>query len=93
MIAIPEKEHSHSKKHDTVTPFRQGDGGTQGQQADILPLCPSSVSNLQPVCLELGQNLLAPLAFRDPPVQHFFYRAEKQGEGAGLEADAVSGVE
>lgn len=57
----------------------KGTAGPQGQQADVLSLSPLLVSSFQPVCPELGQGLLAPLAFRNLSVQQFFYRAGEVG--------------
>lgn len=128
MIPLPEKEYSNSKKHDTVKPFRQGNGGIS-RAVDRCPLlsCPSPVSSLQPVlpgggswsgcegmlqhraalgtcwgCFfpdprtgpqSLGKTHLSHLLSGICMCSRFSREREEQGEGAGPEADAASGVE
>lgn len=81
VIPMPEKEPVTARNMTLFNLLDKGTAGPQGQQADVLPLCPSLVSSLQSLCPEFGHGLLTPLAFRNLSVQQFFYRAGEAGRG------------
>lgn len=81
MIAIPEKEHSHSKKHDTVKPFRQGDGGTS-RAAGRYPPSLSFISLQPPASLSRAWAKPAcPTCVQGSICAALFLQSRKTGRG------------